>query len=57
MEGLTADLIPQPSTTTGTTSNFNYLSDVTYVSDESVYTGSFVLDCHALYLQHVLSIE
>ena len=44
MEGLTADLIPQPSTTTGTTgSNFNYPSDVTYVSDESMYTGSFVL--------------
>ena len=58
MEGLTADLIPQPSTTTGTTgSNFNYPSDVTYVSDASVYTGSFVPDCHALYLLLVDRIE
>ena len=51
MEGLTADLIPQPSTTTGTTgNNFNYPSDVTYVSDESVHrVALFLTVTHSAY--------
>ena len=31
--------------------------NVTYVSGMCLHTGSFVLDYHALYLQHFMSIE